>query len=133
MEAFPKNPANFAALTPLTFLHRAATVYSTRTSIIYNHNHFTWEQTHTHYRCLAVALRSLLHISNNDVVSILAPNIPSMYEMHFSISMAGAILNTINTHLDAPNIALILHHSEAKLLFIDHQLVPLTPNALLHL
>ncbi|KAI0528770.1 hypothetical protein KFK09_001312 [Dendrobium nobile] len=133
MEALPKNPANFAALTPLTFLHRAATVYSTRTSIIYNHTHFTWQQTHTRCRRLAAALHSLLHISKNDVVSVLAPNIPAMYEMHFAVPMAGAILNTINTRLDAPNIALILHHSEAKLLFVDHQLVPLASNALRHL
>ncbi|KAL5125274.1 putative acyl-activating enzyme 22 [Glycine soja] len=66
----------------------------------------------------------------NDVVSVLAPNIPAMYEMHFAVPMAGAVLNTINTRLDANNIATILRHSEAKVLFVDYEYVPKAKEAL---
>lgn len=55
---------------------------------------------------------------------MLAPNIPAMYEMHFAVPMAGGVLNTINTRLDANNIATILLHSEAKVLFVDYEYVP---------
>lgn len=63
-------------------------------------------------------------------VSVLAPNIPAMYEMHFAVPMAGAVLNTINTRLDANNIATILRHSEAKVLFVDYEYVPKAKEAL---
>lgn len=61
---------------------------------------------------------------------MLAPNVPAMYEMHFAVPMAGAVLNTINTRLDAKNIATILAHSEAKVFFVDYQFVPLARDAL---
>ena len=64
-------------------------------------------------------------------VSVLAPNIPAMYEMHFAVPMCGAVLNTINTRLDAQNVATILAHSEAKVFFVDYQYVPLASEALL--
>lgn len=64
-------------------------------------------------------------------VSVLAPNIPALYEMHFAVPMSGAVLNAINTRLDAHNIATILHHSEAKVFFVDYQYVPLAREALL--
>ncbi|KAJ0974494.1 hypothetical protein J5N97_016459 [Dioscorea zingiberensis] len=107
-------------------------VYSHRTSIIYNSTLFTWNQTH--HRCLRLAssLRSL-GVTKNDVVSVIAPNIPAMYEMHFAVPMAGAVLNTINTRLDAANVATLLAHSEAKILFVDYQFVPLAREALKHL
>ena len=61
---------------------------------------------------------------------MLAPNIPAMYEMHFAVPMAGAVLNTMNTRLDARNIATILKHSEAKIFFVDYELVPKAKDAL---
>ncbi|KAG8073308.1 hypothetical protein GUJ93_ZPchr0006g44811 [Zizania palustris] len=63
-------------------------------------------------------------------VSVLAPNVPAMYEMHFAVPMAGAVLNTINTRLDAKAVAAILRHSEAKLFFVDYQYVRLASDAL---
>ncbi|KAJ0968880.1 hypothetical protein J5N97_021757 [Dioscorea zingiberensis] len=125
MDRFPKCGANYAPLSPVTFLQRAATVYSDRTSIIYESARFTWSQTH--HRCLrlASALRSVLNIKKNDVVSVLAPNIPAIYEMHFAVPMAGAVLNTVNTRLNANNIAAILLHSEAKAFFFDYQSIKL--------
>ncbi|XP_073289054.1 trans-cinnamate:CoA ligase, peroxisomal-like [Primulina huaijiensis] len=129
MDRLPKCDANYVPLTPLTFLTRAAKVYSSRTSIIYRGVAFTWLQTYERCCRLASTLRSF-NIVKNDVVSVLAPNIPAMYEMHFAVPMAGAVLNTINTRLDVKNIVTILRHSEAKILFVDYQYVPLVRDAL---
>lgn len=63
-------------------------------------------------------------------VSVLAPNIPATYEMHFAVPMAEAVLNTINVRLDAKNVASILRHSEAKVFFVDCQYVQLAREAL---
>ncbi|KAM0950221.1 putative 4-coumarate--CoA ligase [Dioscorea sansibarensis] len=132
MEKLPKCGANYTPLSPVTFLKRASMVYSHRTSILYKSTLFTWNQTHERCLRLASSLRSM-GITRNDVVSVLAPNIPAMYEMHFGVPMAGAVLNTINTRLDAANVATLLAHSEAKLLFVDYQFVPLARQALCHL
>ncbi|KAK1304795.1 Butyrate--CoA ligase AAE11, peroxisomal [Acorus calamus] len=110
----------------------AATVYADRTSIVYGDTRYTWKQTHDRCHRLASALRSL-NISKNDVVSVLAPNVPAMYEMHFAVPMAGAVLNPINTLLDAKNVAAILRHSEAKAFFVDHQFIPCARDAFKHL
>ncbi|XP_057971130.1 trans-cinnamate:CoA ligase, peroxisomal-like [Malania oleifera] len=128
MEKLSNCRANYSALTPITFLERAAGVYANRTSVIYAGVRFTWRETYHRCRCLAASLRSL-NIIKNSVVSVLAPNIPAMYEMHFAVPMAGAVLNTINTRLDANNIATILRHSESKIFFVDYQYVPLATEA----
>ncbi|XP_019419550.1 PREDICTED: butyrate--CoA ligase AAE11, peroxisomal-like [Lupinus angustifolius] len=129
MDNLPKSEANTTPLTPLSFLTRASKCYANRASIIFEGTTFTWKQTYERCCRLAFSLRAL-NIAKNHVVSVLAPNIPAMYEMHFAVPMAGAILNTINTRLDANNIATILHHSEAKLLFVDYQFVPKAKEAL---
>ncbi|KAG4132687.1 hypothetical protein ERO13_D08G048600v2 [Gossypium hirsutum] len=129
MDQLSKCEANYVPLTPLTFLKRAGSVYANRTSIIYENIRFTWRQTYERCCRLASSLRSL-NILNNHVVSVLAPNVPAMYEMHFAVPMAGAVLNTINSRLDAKNVATILRHSEAKALFVDYQYVQLASEAL---
>ncbi|KAI3852396.1 hypothetical protein MKX03_018876 [Papaver bracteatum] len=129
MDRLPKCAANYTPLTPLTFLQRAASVYPDRISVIYGRTRFTWRQTHERCLRLASSLRSL-NIGKNDVVSVLAPNVPALYEMHFGVPMAGAVLNTINTRLDANNIATILKHSEAKIFFVDYQYVPVANEAM---
>ncbi|KAK9064960.1 hypothetical protein SSX86_016343 [Deinandra increscens subsp. villosa] len=129
MDRLAKCPANYVPLTPLTFIKRASMVYSDRTSVIHAGVSFTWLQTYDRCCRLAYSLRSL-GVVKNDVVSVLAPNIPALYEMHFAVPMAGAVLNAINTRLDAKNIATILHHSEAKVFFIDYEYVPLASEAL---
>lgn len=119
MEHLKPSPANSSPLTPLGFLERAATVYGDCPSIIYSATSYTWSQTHR--RCLQLASSlSSLGIKPRQVVSVIAPNIPAMYELHFAVPMAGAILNTINTRLDARSISVLLHHSESKLLFVDY-------------
>ncbi|KAG4989626.1 hypothetical protein JHK82_031942 [Glycine max] len=129
MDNLQKCKANYTALTPLTFLMRAAACYANRTSVIHEGTHFTWAQTYERCCRLAFSLRAL-NVARNDVVSVLAPNIPAMYEMHFAVPMAGAVLNTINTRLDAKNIATILRHSEAKVFFVDYEYVSKAKDAL---
>ncbi|OVA03227.1 AMP-dependent synthetase/ligase [Macleaya cordata] len=129
MDKLPKCAANCTPLSPLTFLTRAGSVYADRTSVIYGRTHFTWRQTYERCCRLASSLQSL-NIVKNDVVSVLAPNVPALYEMHFGVPMAGAVLNTINTRLDANNIATILRHSEAKVFFVDYQYIPVASEAL---
>ena len=124
MEELNPSPANSSPLTPLSFLDRAATVYGDCPSVVYNSTTYTWSQTH--HRCLQVAssIKSL-GIGRGQVVSVVAPNIPAMYELHFAVPMAGAVLNTINTRLDARTVSVLLRHSESKLIFVDYQSRPL--------
>ncbi|KAI3984579.1 hypothetical protein MKX01_040456 [Papaver californicum] len=120
MDRLTKCAANHTPLTPLTFLLRAASVYPGRISVIYGRTHFTWGQTYQRCLRLASSLRSLN----------IPPNVPALYEMHFGVPMAGAVLNAINTRLDANNIATILKHSEAKVFFVDYQYVLVASEAM---
>ncbi|EOY16468.1 AMP-dependent synthetase and ligase family protein [Theobroma cacao] len=120
MELLLPNPANSPPLTTLGFLERAATAYGDSPSIIYNNISYTWSQTHR--RCLQVASSlTSLGIQRGQVVSVVAPNVPSMYELQFAVPMSGAVLNNINTRLDANTLSVLLQHSESKLVFVDHQ------------
>ncbi|KAL1308329.1 hypothetical protein HN51_050260 [Arachis hypogaea] len=118
MEQLKPSAANSSPLTPLGFLDRAATVYGDIPSVIYDGVTFTWSDTRRRCLQLASALSSL-GIRRGDVVSVVAPNIPAMYELHFAVPFAGAILNNINTRLDARTISVILRHAESKLVFVD--------------
>ncbi|XP_009587530.1 trans-cinnamate:CoA ligase, peroxisomal-like [Nicotiana tomentosiformis] len=129
MDRLPKCGANYVPLTPLTFLTRASKCYANRISIIHGGVRFTWSQTYERCCRLASSLRSL-NIVKNDVVSVLAPNVPAMYEMHFAVPMAGAVLNAINTRLDAKNIAVTLKHSEAKVFLVDYEYLEIAKKAL---
>ena len=113
MDQLPKRPANYVPLSPVGFLPRANAVYGDRASVIYGRVRFTWRQTYQRCRRLASALLSL-GVRRGDVVSVLAPNVPAMYEMHFAVPMAGAVLNTINTRLDAGAVATILRRGHSK-------------------
>ncbi|XP_057442091.1 2-methylpropanoate--CoA ligase CCL4-like [Lotus japonicus] len=118
MEHLRPSPPNSSPLTPLGFLDRAATVYGDVPSVIYDGTTYTWSQTRR--RCLQLASAiSSLGIRRGDVVSVVAPNIPAMYELHFAVPFAGAVLNTINTRLDARTVSVILRHAESKLIFVD--------------
>ncbi|MCL7031044.1 hypothetical protein MKW94_023824, partial [Papaver nudicaule] len=119
MELLKPSPANSSPITPLGFLERSATIYGDCTSIIYNSKTYTWNQTNQRCLQLASALKSVMGIQGGDVISVLSPNLPAMYELHFAVPMSGAILNNINTRLDARTISVILCHSESKLIFVD--------------
>ncbi|XP_031122506.1 probable acyl-activating enzyme 1, peroxisomal isoform X2 [Ipomoea triloba] len=64
------------------------------------------------------------------MVAALAPNIPAMYELHFGVPMAGAVLCTLNTRHDSAMVAVLLKHSEAKVIFVDDQFLDTAKGAL---
>jgi fatty-acyl-CoA synthase len=115
-----RNPANFVALTPLSFIERTASVYPDRVAIIHGSFRQTWLQTYARCRRLASALAGL-GLGPGDTVSVMLPNIPAMCEVHFGVPMCGAVLNTLNTRLDAESIAFMLKHSGAKVLITDRE------------
>ena len=115
-----KNRANFAALTPLSFLERAATVYPERISVIHGVTRYTWAETYQRSCLLASALLKL-GIGKGDTVSFMGANTPETFEAHFGVPMTGAVLNALNVRLDAKAIAFILDHAEAKVLFTDRE------------
>ncbi len=125
----PPNAANHVPLTPLSFLTRAALVFPNHPSLIHNGQHYTWAQTYARCRCLAHALR-LRGIGTGHTVSIIAPNIPAHFEVYFGVPMSGAVINGLNTRLDAPTIAHMLAHSETKLLLVERQYSALIAAAL---
>ncbi|MEQ9518865.1 MAG: acyl-CoA synthetase [Parvibaculum sp.] len=123
-----KNAANHQALSPLSFLKRAASIYPEKTAIIHGPLRRTYADYYARCRKLASAL-SLRGIGKGDTVAAIAPNVPAMLEMHYGVPMLGAVLNTINTRLDAAAIAFILDHGEAKMLFVDREFSALAKEA----
>ncbi|MGR3913277.1 MAG: AMP-binding protein [Gammaproteobacteria bacterium] len=121
--------ANHAALSPLGFLERAASVYPERIALLDGEIQNTWAQTARRCRQFASALAQN-GIGKNDTVAVLAPNSRAAYEAHFGVPMAGAVLNMINTRLDAATIAFILEHGEAKALLVDAELAEVARAAL---
>lgn len=113
-----KNTANYTALSPLSFLQRASDVYPEYPSVVYDAVEYNWRQTKERCTRLGSALNKI-GIDKNQTVAIMAPNIPPMYEAHFGVPLCGAVLNSINTRLDAATVAFILKHSEAKVLIAD--------------
>ena len=124
--------ANFAALTPLSFLPRAASIFPHRTSLVHGELRWTWRETYA--RCLRLASALARRgIGRGDVVAIVAPNTPAMYEAHFGVPMAGAILNTLNTRLKAEEIAFQLGHSGARMVMVDREFAPVVADAIARL
>ena len=114
----PRNPANFAPLSPLGFIQRTAEVYPERLAIVHGSLRQTWSQTYIRCRQLASALQRA-GIGKNDTVAVMLPNTPPMVEAHFGVPMAGAVLNALNTRLDPETIAFMLDHGEAKAVIVD--------------
>ena len=115
-----RNPANHAPLTPLTFIEWSASVYPQRTAVIHGARRFSWSETYARARRLASAL-ARRGIGTGDTVAAMLANTPEMYECHFGVPMIGAVLNTLNTRLDADAIAFMLGHGEAKALITDRE------------
>ena len=124
-----KNAANHAPLSPLSFLERTADVYPQRPSVIHGARRFTWAETYARCRRLASALTAR-GIGKNDTVAAMLSNTPEMVECHFGVPMSGAVLNTLNTRLDAEAIAFMLNHGEAKALITDREFSPTVAKAL---
>ncbi len=124
-----KNEANFVALSPLSFIERTASVYPDRVAVVYGSRRQTWRDTYARCRRLASGLAQR-GIGVGDTVAVMLPNVPAMFEVHFGVPMTGAVLNTLNTRLDAEAIAFMLQHGEAKVLLIDREFAGLVEKAL---
>ncbi len=124
-----QTPANFAALTPLNFIERAATVYPEQLAVVHGQVRRNWRETYARCRQLASALEGA-GIGKGDTVAIIAPNIPELFEAHFGVPMIGAVLNAINIRLDAANIGFILGHAEAKVVLVDREFGEIVEQAL---
>ena len=124
-----KTTANYTALTPLSFIERAASVYPTRLAVVHGLIRRTWQETYARTRRLASALAAR-GIGTGDTVAAMLPNTPAMIEAHFGVPMAGAVLNTLNTRLDAATLAFMLNHGEAKVLLVDREFADLMRSVL---
>ena len=128
-DELPRTPANFVALSPLRYLERAAYIYPHQNAIIHGSRQITWRETYLRCCQFAHQLQNL-GISKNDTVSVLLPNVPAMLEAHFAVPMSGAVLNTLNTRLDAKTLAFMLDHAESKVLLVDPEFAALAQEAL---
>ena len=124
-----RNPANFQPLTPLSFLERAAEVYPDATAIVHGARSWNYRQFYSRARQLASAL-ARRGIKRGDTVSVMLANTPALIEAHYGVPMTGAVLNALNTRLDAALIAFILDHADAKVLIADREFSKVVKEAL---
>jgi fatty-acyl-CoA synthase len=127
-----RNAANFVALTPLSFIARAAHVWPQLTAVVHGERRHDWAGTYARCRRLASALAQS-GVRAGDTVAAMLANTPEMIEAHFGVPMAGAVLNTLNTRLDAEAIAFMLGHGEARVLITDTEFAPIVARALARL
>jgi 3-(methylthio)propionyl---CoA ligase len=128
-QALKIGPTNYTPLSPMVFLPRAAEVHPDRVAVIHGSSRYTYAQFFERARRLAAALKKV-GIRRGDVVSAMLPNVPAMLEAHYGVPMLGAVLNTINTRLDADTVAYILQHGAAKALITDRVFAPVVEAAL---
>ncbi|MCF1183557.1 acyl-CoA synthetase [Marichromatium gracile] len=121
--------ANHEPLSPLNFIERTAAIHPRKLAMVHGTIRRDWAETYRRCRQLASALERR-GIGRGDTVSIVAPNIPAHFEAHFGVPMAGAVLNSINTRLDAPAIAFILEHAEARAVLVDCECAEVVGRAL---
>ena len=124
-----KRPANHQPMTPLHFLLRAAETWPDRIAAIYGERRYSWRDYATRCRKLSAALIAA-GVGKGDTVSIFAPNTLAMLEAQFGVPMSGAVLNCLNSRLDAAGVRFVLEHSEARVLFVDCQFAAIARDAL---
>ena len=124
-----RNQANYTPLSPLSFLRKAATVHPQRLAVVHGERRLNWAQVQARCRRLASTLQRM-GVAEGDTVAALLPNTPAMIELHFAPAMLGAVLNTLNTRLDAETLAFMLDHGEAKVVFVDREFSPVMKRAL---
>ncbi|NNK68813.1 MAG: AMP-binding protein, partial [Rhodobacteraceae bacterium] len=117
-DALEKTAANHVALSPLSFLHRAAAVYGEREAVVYGDRRQSWRETQARCHAVADSLRAM-GIGLGDTVSVLSPNIPELFELHYAVPMTGGVLNTINMRLEPETVAYILDHADSQLVVVD--------------
>src|SRR6266705_1236432 len=124
-----KNAANYTPLTPLSLIARTAYVYPHLPAVVHGKRRYTWAQAYERSRRLASALAGL-GVRSGDTVALMAANTPEMYEAHFGVPMTGAVLNTLNTRLDAEAIGFMLRHGGARVVITDREFSPTMSAAL---
>ena len=124
-----RNDANHVPLSPLGYLPRTAAVYPGHVAVVHGERRITWAETYDRCRRLASAL-ARRGIGKGDTVAVMCPNVPAIFEAHFGVPMIGAVLNTLNTRLDAAALAFILDHAEGKVLITDREFPPIIVKAL---
>ncbi len=121
--------ADMQPLSPIHFIQRVGYVFAKKTAIIYGKRRISYAEFESRCRQLAAAIIGA-GIEPQTTVSVLCPNVPEMLELHFAVPMTGAVLNTINTRLDAKTIATILGHGESQMLFVDREYADVAEAAL---
>ncbi|MBP3973932.1 acyl-CoA synthetase [Pseudoxanthomonas spadix] len=128
-QGLERNQANYTPLSPLSFLRKAALLHPQRVALIHGARRLTWGEEYRRCRQLASALQRW-GVGRGDTVAAMLPNTPAMFELHYGPAMLGAVLNTLNTRLDAPTIAFMLDYAEAKVLLVDREFAPVIAQAL---
>ena len=123
------NSANFTALSPVSFVERSAEIFGDLISVVHGHRKYTWAQTRDRSARLAAALQSM-GVERGTTVSAMLPNIPEMVEVHYAVPALNAVLNPLNTRLDAALIAWQLNHCECAVLITDREFAPVMAKAL---
>ena len=124
-----KNPANYTPLSPVSFIERSAEIFGDLPSLVHGNRRYTWAQTRERSARLAAALKSL-GIGRGTTVSAMLPNTPEMVEAHYAVPALNAVLNTLNTRLDAALIAWQLNHCECRVLLTDREFSSVIRDAL---
>ena len=113
-----KNPANFVALSPVSFVERSAEVFADLEAVIHGQRRYTWAQLRDRSARLAAALQAA-GVVRGSTVSVMLSNTPEMIEAHYAVPALNAVLNTLNTRLDARLLAWQMNHCEASVLITD--------------
>ncbi|HSC63137.1 MAG TPA: acyl-CoA synthetase [Caldimonas sp.] len=128
-QGLDKNAANFVALSPTSFVERSAEVFADLEAVVHGRRRYRWRETRDRAARLAAALRSL-GVGRGSTVSTMLHNTPEMVEAHYAVPALNAVLNTLNTRLDAALIAWQLNHCECAVLITDRELAPTVGPAL---
>ncbi|MEO0029398.1 MAG: hypothetical protein RJB45_1439 [Pseudomonadota bacterium] len=128
-QGLDKNPANYTALSPISFVERSAEIFGDLPSVIHGNRRYNWTQTRERSARLAAALKSL-GVTRGSTVSAMLPNTPEMVEVHYAVPALNAVLNTLNTRLDAALIAWQLNHCECQVLITDREFYPVISKAI---
>jgi len=128
-EGLDRNPANYVSLSPVSFVERSAEVFGDLTAVVHGSRRYSWRETGERSARLAAAVRAL-GVARGVTVSVMLANTPEMIEAHYAVPALGAVLNTLNTRLDAPLLAWQMQHCEAAVLITDREFAPVMAQAL---
>ena len=115
-----RNAANHVALSPVSFVERSAAVFGDLDAVIHGQRRYSWQQLRDRSARLACALRAA-GVQRGSTVSVMLSNTPEMIEAHYAVPALNAVLNTLNTRLDAALLAWQMNHCEASVLITDRE------------